>query len=79
VGVKAVAGPDVRIIPWVNIIILTLFAAVAWAVYVRWRRFREARIDPVLEDMNESLEAAGDNLAEKRGRFSRWLDSWKSK
>ncbi|MCP9480731.1 DUF1523 family protein [Shimia sp. CNT1-13L.2] len=79
VGVKAVAGPDVRIIPWLNIIILTLFAAVAWAVYVRWRRFREARIDPVLEDVNESLEAAGDNLAEKRGRLRRWLDTWKSK
>jgi hypothetical protein len=52
---------------------------VAWAVYVRWRRFREARIDPVLEDVNESLEAAGDNLAEKRGRLRRWLDTWKSK
>jgi hypothetical protein len=79
VGVKAVAGPDVRIIPWLNIIILTLFAAVAWAGYVRWRRVREARIDPVLEDVNESLEAAGDNLAEKRGRLRRWLDTWKSK
>lgn len=79
VGVKAVDGPDVRIIPWLNIIILTVFAALAWAIYVRWRRFRAARIDPVLEDMNDSFEAAGDNLAEKRGRLSRWIDSWRSK
>lgn len=79
VGVKPVEGPDVTMIPWLNIVILVVFAAFAWAIYVRWRRFRQARIDPVLEDMGDSLDAASDNLAEKRGRFSRWLDSWKSK
>ena len=79
VGVKAVEGPDVTIIPWLNIVILVVFAAFAWAIYVRWRRFRQARIDPVLEDMGDSFDAASDSLAEKRGRFSRWLDSWKSK
>lgn len=79
VGVKPVAGPDVTIVPWLNIIILLLFAAVCWAIWVRWRRFRAARIDPVIEDIGDSLDAAGDNLAEKRGRFSRWLGSWKSK
>lgn len=79
VGVKAVAGPDARIIPWLNIVILVLFFALVWAIYARWKRFREARIDPMLEDMGDSFDAAGDRLAEKRGRFSRWLDSWKSK
>ncbi|SFM02249.1 DUF1523 family protein [Shimia aestuarii] len=79
VGVKPVESPDVRIIPWLNIIILTIFFAIVWAVWVRWRRFRAARIDPVLEDMGDSLEAAGDSLAEKRGRVSRWLDTWRSK
>ncbi|MCW9043753.1 MAG: DUF1523 family protein [Pseudopelagicola sp.] len=79
VGVKPVAGPDVRIIPWLNIIILTLFAALAWAVWVRWRRFRRARIDPVLEDVSEGFEDMGDSLAEKRGRLSRWMDRFRSK
>ncbi|MGH1353699.1 MAG: DUF1523 family protein [Thalassovita sp.] len=79
VGARAVAGPDVTIIPWLNIIILVLFAALCWAIWVRWRRFRAARIDPVIEDIGDSFDAAGDNLAEKRGRLSRWLDSWKSK
>lgn len=73
ISVKPVAGPDVRLIPWLNIVILTLFAAFVWAIYVRWRRFRANRIDPVLEDMGESFEAAGDSLADKRSRFSRWL------
>ncbi|PSL18669.1 DUF1523 family protein [Shimia abyssi] len=79
VGVRSVEGPDVRIIPWLNIVILTVFFALSWAIWVRWRRFREARIDPVLQDVGDSLDAAGDNLAEKRGRFARWLDSWRSK
>lgn len=79
VAIKPVAGPDVRLIPWFNIIILTLLAALFWAIWVRWRRFREARIDPVIEDVEESLYAAGEAIEERRGRFRRWLDSWKSK
>lgn len=78
VGIRQVEGPDVRIIPWFNIIVLTLLAALVWAIWVRWRRFRERRIDPMLENVTESIEAAGDTMAEKRGRFRRWLDSWRS-
>ncbi|MDO6797606.1 DUF1523 family protein [Shimia thalassica] len=79
VSVYKVDGPDVRLIPWLNIVILTIVGAVFWAIYVRWRRFRIARIDPAMEEVNQSFEAAGDSLAEGRGRFRNWLDSWKSK
>ncbi len=79
VGIRPVDGPDVRIIPWVNIFILTILAAFIWAFWVRWRRFKRNRINPVLADMNEGFEAAGDSFAERRGRFGRWRDSWKSK
>ncbi len=79
ISVRPVDGPDVTIIPWLNILILTLFAAFVWAVWVRWRRFRRARIDPVLEDIGEGFDAAGDSIADGRGRFRRWLDSLKSK
>ncbi|MBU2943335.1 DUF1523 family protein [Shimia thalassica] len=79
VSVHKVDGPDVRLIPWLNIVILTIVGAVFWAIYVRWRRFRIARIDPAMEEVNQSFEAAGDSLAEGRGRFRNWLDSWKSK
>lgn len=68
-----------RIIPWLNIVILTLLAAAFYAIWVRWRRFRRARIDPVLEDIGEGFDAAGDAVAEKRGRLSRWLGSRRSK
>ncbi|MCE8005579.1 DUF1523 family protein [Aestuariivita sp.] len=79
VSVRAVDSPDVRIIPWINIIILGLFAALFYAIWVRWRRFRAARIDPVLEDIGESWDAAGDAVEDRRGRVRRWLDSWRSK
>lgn len=65
-------------IPWLNIIILTVFFAFVWAIWVRWRRFREARIDPMIDNVTDSFEAASDSMAEKRGRFRRWLDSWRS-
>lgn len=78
VKVRRVDGPDYSGINWFNIIFLTVFLAIIYAIWVRWRRFRRARIDPVLEDINDNLEAAGDAMAEKRGRFRRWLDSWRS-
>ncbi len=79
VSVRPVDSPDVRLIPWFNIIFLTVFAAFVWAIWVRWRRFRRARIDPMLESVEDGFYAAGDAIDEKRGRFHRWLDSWKSK
>lgn len=78
VAVRPVDGPDVRLIPWFNIIVLTLLAAICWAIWVRWRRFRQARIDPVLEKLGDDLDEAGVAMAEKRGRFRSWLSSWRS-
>jgi uncharacterized protein DUF1523 len=79
VAVWPVDGPDApKGIPWLNIVILSVFFAIVYAIWVRWRRFRRARIDPVLDNIGENLEAAGDAMAEKRGRFRRWLDSWRS-
>lgn len=69
VNVKPVASPDVRIIPWMNIIILIVLAAIAWGIRVRWVRFREARIDPVLEDVGDGFADAGDSLAEGRSKL----------
>lgn len=79
ISVKAVSGPDYRPIPWFNIVFLTIFFALVWAIWVRWRRFRIARIDPVVEGVEDSLYEASEAISEKRGRFSRWLGTWKKK
>ncbi|MGB3407327.1 MAG: DUF1523 family protein [Jannaschia sp.] len=79
VGIRPVAGPDVRIIPWVNIIILSILAAITWAISVRVLRFRRNRIDPLLEDAGEAWDDAGDRVAERRRGVRAWLDTWKGK
>ena len=74
-----VEGPDVSFIPWMNIIILTIFAAIFWSIRVRWVRFRRARIDPVIEDVGDSIADAGDSIAESRGRLRGWIDRMRGK
>lgn len=78
ISLKPVEGPDHRVINWFNIIFLTLLAALFWAIWVRWRRFRLARIDPVIEDISDSMDEAGERIAERGGRFRRWLNSWRN-
>lgn len=80
ITIRQVDGPDAsKGIPWINISVLTLIAAVFYAIWVRWRRFRRARIDPKLEEWQDNWEAAGDAVEAKRGRIRRWLDTWRSK
>lgn len=79
VGVKEIAGPDVRIIPWFNIIFLTLLALVVFMLRKMWLQFRERSIDPMIEDMGDNIDAAGDRIGETKGRIGRWLDTWRKK
>ncbi|MGE4325221.1 MAG: DUF1523 family protein [Pseudodonghicola sp.] len=75
VRITPVAGPDVRLIPWFNIIFLTVLAAILYAIWVRWRRFRQRRIDPLIEELEDRVDIAGEAIAERRSRFRRWLDN----
>lgn len=77
IAVKQVADPDMTIIPWLNIVILTIFFAIVWAIRVRWIRFRKARIDPIVDDVDEGWDNLAESAREKRGRLSRWLSSWR--
>jgi hypothetical protein len=55
VSIKPVESPDVRVIPWGSIVALVVLFALFWAVRVRWIRFREKRIDPVVESIEDNL------------------------
>lgn len=64
VSVRAVDGPNVSIIPWFNIIFLTIVTFIALSIYFRIRKFKRNRIDPVMDDVAENIGSAGDSASE---------------
>ncbi|MCU0911385.1 MAG: DUF1523 family protein [Rhodobacteraceae bacterium] len=79
VSIRPVEGPDVRLIPWLNIVILTIMGGMALLLWRMWAQFRERTIDPALADVGEAWDRVDQRADAARGRFSRWLDSWRSK
>jgi hypothetical protein len=80
VSIRPVEGPDVRVIPWASIIILTLLAAALFFLLRMWRQFRERTLEPAMESMGDAfdnLDARADQArirARTRwGRFRAWL------
>ncbi|TCP61559.1 uncharacterized protein DUF1523 [Rhodovulum bhavnagarense] len=60
VGIRAVDRPDVTIIPWLNILILgtlTVIAAWIWRVLAR---FREDRIEPLIDEAGDFIDSVDD-------------------
>lgn len=85
VAIRPVAGPDVTIIPWVNIIILTFLAFAVFMLRRMWLQFWERMVDPVVADAGEAwdrvdarADAVRDGAKGVFGRFSAWLASWRS-
>lgn len=77
ISIEPIESPDVgKPIPWVNILILGTFAFIYSALWLRWRRFREKRLDPAFEEIQDNLEATGDAMAERGGRVRRWIKTW---
>lgn len=56
VGVHEVAGPDVRIIPYVNIIVLILAALGAFMIRRMWLQFIERTVEPVVAEVQETWD-----------------------
>jgi hypothetical protein len=86
VKVTPVDGPDVRLIPWLNIVILSFLAFAVFMVRKMWLQFRERMVDPALADVGETFDAVGARAEaakkEARGFFGRigaWLGTWRAK
>lgn len=86
VAVTRVDGPDVSLIPWVNIVILTTLAFVLLMIRKMWLQFRERMVDPALAEVGETFDAVGARAEaakkEARGFFGRiwaWLNTWRAK
>jgi hypothetical protein len=86
VGIRAVEGPDVTIIPWFNIFFFGFLLILAVLIRKMWLQFRERMIDPALADAGEawdSVEARAETARKgARGFFGRigaWLNTWRAK
>ncbi|WP_444464110.1 DUF1523 family protein [Rhodobacter capsulatus] len=60
VRMRPVDSPDVTIIPWFNIIFLTLLTMAILTVRALWIQFRRNSIDPVLGDVADAIEDVTD-------------------
>ena len=86
VSITPVEGPDVTLVPWVNIIILTFLVFMIFMIRKMWQQFRERMVDPTLADVGQTFDAAGARVEavqkEARGFFGRigaWLGTWRAK
>ena len=79
VNIKPVAGPDVRIIPYFNIIFFVLLAIALLFLRAMWRQFRQRSVDPVLETASDKWDEVEAGVSARRSRLGRWIDSWKSR
>jgi hypothetical protein len=86
VGIRPVEGPDVRIIPWVNIVILTVLAGMLLLIWRMWAQFRERTIEPALAEVGEAWDRVDDRADAARerargvwGRFRGWLAGGRTK
>jgi hypothetical protein len=86
VKIAPVSGPDVRLIPWVSIIVLVFLALALFMIRRMWLQFRERAIDPAVAEVGEvwdnvdaSADAARDRAKGVFGRFGAWLNTWRAK
>ncbi len=86
VAVRQVVGPDVTILPWLNIFILAVLAFLVFMIRRMWLQFRERTIDPALDDAAQTWDGVEDSATAARGRaagvwgrFKVWLGTWKSR
>jgi len=86
VSISDVDGPDVRLIPWVNIVILGTLGFILLMIRAMWLQFRERMVDPALAEVGETFDAVGARAeAAKKGargffgRIGAWLNTWKAK
>lgn len=79
VGLRPAAGPDIRIIPWFNIFFFIFLMVALVFIRAAWRQFRERSVDPLLDAAGDQIDEVQAEVAERKGRMSRWLGTWRDR
>ena len=79
IRVRPVEGPDVTIIPWAAMGVLAALAAMLLILWRIFTHFYTRYLDPIVDSVGDTVGAVSDRAARTKGRWGRWLDSWKGK
>ncbi len=79
IKVTPVAGPEAGGINWARIIILSVLMVLVLTLWRMWQQFRERTIDPAVAEVGDTWDRLDNRADAARGRFSRWIDSWRTK
>lgn len=73
------SAEDYRPFPWVNLIIFAVMIAGLLFLRAMWLQFRERTVDPLADRVGDQMDHVNADLAERKGRVSRWLATWRKK
>lgn len=83
ISIDTLSGPNERPRNWPAMIVLVVLFVLLMLLWRMWVQFRQRSIDPVIDSVDESWDNATDQVSstanEARGRFTRWLDTFKGK
>lgn len=79
ISVEGVESPDVRIIPWFNIMFFIVLAGILLLLWRMWAQFRERTIDPALESFGDTMDEIDETADGIWARFKAWLATWTGK
>ncbi len=79
IAIRPIDSPNAMIIPWFNIFFFIALIVILLFIRAMWRQFRQRTVDPLLGSAEDRVDEVQANVAEQRGRFRRWLNTWRSK
>ena len=73
ISLRAVESPDVRIIPWASIVILSILAFLLVMAWRMWAQFKERMIEPAVIEAQETLDDIDRRADRARAGIGGWL------
>lgn len=70
---------DFRPFPWGNLILFAVMIIGALFIRAMWRQFRERTVDPLADRVGDRVDHVSADLSERKGRLSRWIETWRRK
>lgn len=77
ISIRPVESPDVRIIPWFNIVFFIFLMFAIGFVRAMWRQFVERTVDPAMTSAGNKWDQVEAGYSEKKSRVRQFFDNRK--